>query len=112
LPHSADPTPPSCFRKSGSGIELFVRLTPKSASDSIEGLAEGLDGKVYLKARVRAVPEGGKANAALEKLLAKAFGVPRRDVAVVSGTTSRLKTVAIAGNASSLIATLTVMLEA
>ncbi len=46
---------------------------------------------------MRAVPEKGKANAALEKLLAKAVGVPRSAVAVIKGGTDRLKTVRIEG---------------
>ncbi|MGD9502903.1 MAG: DUF167 family protein, partial [Methyloceanibacter sp.] len=48
---------------------LKVRLTPKSSRDAIEGLAE-FGGETVLKARVRAVPEAGRANAALEKLIA------------------------------------------
>lgn len=48
-----------------------------------------------LTARVRAVPDKGKANAALEALLAKAFGVPKSAVSLRSGHTARLKTVQI-----------------
>lgn len=89
------------FRLRGDGVDLFVRLTPKSSSDALEGLAEAADGSVHLKARVRAVPEKGAANAALEKLLAKALGRP---VSIVAGGTSRLKTVRIAGDPASLTA--------
>jgi uncharacterized protein len=51
-----------------------------------------------LKARVRAVPEAGRANAALEALIAAWLGVPRSTVSVIQGGKSRLKRVAITGD--------------
>ncbi len=81
-----------------------MRLTPKSASDALEGPAEAADGSVHLRARVRAVPEKGAANAALSKLLASALGVPASTVSVVAGGTSRLKTVRVAGEPAALAA--------
>jgi uncharacterized protein YggU (UPF0235/DUF167 family) len=92
------------WRQTPSGIDLFVRLTPKSSSNALEGRAEAADASVHLKARVRAVPEKGAANAALEKLLAKALGVPGSAVSVVAGGTSRLKTVRVTGDPVSLVA--------
>lgn len=92
------------YRLRGDGIDLFVRLTPKSSADALEGLAEAADGSVHLKARVRAVPEKGAANAAMEKLLAKALGLPASIVSVVAGGTSRLKTVRVSGDPASLAA--------
>ena len=50
-----------------------------------------------LKVRVSAPPERGKANAAVERLIAKTLGIASGDVEVVSGTTSPRKRVAIAG---------------
>jgi uncharacterized protein (TIGR00251 family) len=90
------------FRETGDGISLSVRLTPRSSADAIEGVETTADGRAHLKARVRAVPEDGKANKALEKLVAKALRLPPRDVAVTAGTTSRLKTLAIAGDPAEL----------
>jgi uncharacterized protein len=49
------------------------------------------------RARVAAPPEGGRANAALAVLLADALGVPRDQVEVVAGHTSRRKLVEIEG---------------
>ncbi|THF57508.1 DUF167 family protein [Ollibium composti] len=89
-------------RPRDDGIDVFVRLTPKSSTDALEGAAEAADGSTHLKVRVRAVPEKGAANAALEKLLAKALGVPLSTVKVVTGGTSRLKTVRITGDAATL----------
>jgi uncharacterized protein (TIGR00251 family) len=84
-----------------SGVVLKVRLTPKSSRDAIEGLAD-FGGETVLKARVRAVPEGGRANAALVKLIAAWLELPARSVSVAQGTKSRLKHVAIEGEASEL----------
>lgn len=49
------------------------------------------------KARVAAPPERGRANAALEALLADALSVPRGSVRVVSGQGSRDKLVEVDG---------------
>lgn len=84
------------------GIDLVVRLTPKASADALEGPAQAADGSVHLKARVRAVPEKGAANAALERLLAGALGVPASTVRVVAGGSSRLKTVRIEGDPAAL----------
>ncbi|MDX8518926.1 DUF167 family protein [Mesorhizobium dulcispinae] len=90
------------FRARDDGIDLYVRLTPKAALDRIDGVETAADGRSHLKARVRAVPEKGAANTALERLLAKALGVPGSAVSVVAGGTSRLKTVRILGDAAEL----------
>ena len=87
---------PAWARRQSDAIVVFVRLTPKSSREALEGAEAAADGRVWLKARVRAVPEDGKANRALEKLVAKAAGVAKSDVAVTTGQTSRVKTVRIA----------------
>ncbi len=71
---------------------IRVRLTPRSGRNEIAGWRDEL-----LLVRVTAPPVDGKANAALERLIAKALGVPKRDVSVVSGARGREKSVAIAG---------------
>ncbi len=50
-----------------------------------------------MRARVTAPPVDGKANAALERLVANALGVPKSAVSVVSGARGREKTLAIEG---------------
>ncbi|RWG53957.1 MAG: DUF167 domain-containing protein [Mesorhizobium sp.] len=92
----------SPFRPRDDGIDLFVRLTPKAAVDRIEGIEMAADGRSHLKARVRAVPENGAANTALERMVAKALGVPGSAVSVVAGGTFRLKTLRIWGDAAEL----------
>lgn len=46
---------------------------------------------------MRAAPENNEANRALEKLIAKALGVPKSRVTVARGATARLKTLDIDG---------------
>ncbi|MAM63900.1 DUF167 domain-containing protein [Maritimibacter sp. UBA3975] len=69
-----------------SGAEFAVRVTPKAARN---GVSVEEDGR--LKVSVTIVPEGGKATAAVVKLLAHALGVAKSDLTLVRGTTSRDK---------------------
>ncbi len=80
-----------------SGLRILVRVTPKRASDTIEGVGALADGRAVLKLRVRAVPEDGRANAAAVKLIAKALGLAPSAVSIVAGATARLKTPSVAG---------------
>lgn len=100
------------FRLREDGVELFVRLTPKSSRDAIEGVETAADGRSHLVARVRAVPEKGEANAALERLLSKTLGVSRGAVSVVAGGTSRLKTVRVEGQPAELSRSLAAVAQA
>jgi uncharacterized protein len=90
----------------GGGVVLAVRLTPKGGRDAIDGIAQLADGRNVLKVRVRAAPSEGEANAALLRLIAKAAGVPPRDVALTAGATARIKQLAISGDGPTLIAAL------
>jgi hypothetical protein len=74
-----------------------VRLTPRSSADAVEGIEATADGPA-IKARVRAVPSDGEANAAVERLLADWLDVPKRTVSVTSGQKSRVKLLTVAGN--------------
>jgi uncharacterized protein (TIGR00251 family) len=89
-----------------TGLLLIIRLTPKSGRDALEGIAVLADGSAVLKARVRAAPSDGEANAALVTLLAKSLGVAPGQIAVVSGATSRVKRVMIGGGGVALAAAL------
>lgn len=72
-----------------------MRLKPSAGADTIDGWAEDEAGKAYLRVRVRAAPEDGKANKALEHLLAKSLGVAKSKVKVTRGATARLKAIDI-----------------
>jgi uncharacterized protein YggU (UPF0235/DUF167 family) len=67
------------------GRTLTLRVTPKASRNAIER-----DGDV-LRVYVTTVPENGKANAAVHKLLAKALGVPKSRLTLTRGDTARDK---------------------
>ena len=84
------------------GLSVTIRLTPKGGRDALDGIETLADGRPVLKARVRAAPTEGEANAALVALIAKALDVPRRTVTLAAGETSRIKRIAIEGHGAAL----------
>jgi uncharacterized protein (TIGR00251 family) len=80
------------------GVVVAVRLTPKGGRDAVEGVEQLADGRAVLKARVRAAPSEGEANAALVKLLARTLDVAPRDLELVAGATARVKRVRVTGD--------------
>lgn len=85
---------PFCLMAGGVGIN--VRLTPKASRNAISGIDATATGENYLKIMVTTVPEDGKANAALCKLLAKTWKLPAGRISVISGATSRHKKLLVA----------------
>ena len=79
-------------------MRVAVRVTPKARQTRIDGAETGGDEKSYLKVRVTAPPEKGKANQAMIKLLAKAWRVPRGQLTIVAGTKERNKTLLLRGD--------------
>ena len=75
----------------------MVRLTPKGGRDAIEGWVRDARGVALLKVRVAAPPTEGAANAALERLIAKALGCPKSAVWIVAGAQGRVKHLEIEG---------------
>ena len=71
---------------------IDVKVVPRAAKDEIVGWLEGT-----LKVRVQAPPEDGRANRALEELLAGALRLKKNAVTVAAGRASARKRVAIAG---------------
>ena len=64
---------------------LAIRVTPRSAKPGIGGWRAGADGREELEVRVSEAPAEGAANEAVMKLLSKALGISRSEVAIVSG---------------------------
>ena len=94
------------WRATLDGVIVACRLTPKGGRDAIDGAATLADGTRVLLVRVRAVPENGKANDALIRLIADKAGVPVSRARLVAGARSRVKQVAIEGDPAALIARL------
>ena len=95
------------FTEVADGLRVAVRLNPRASRAGIAGVGTDAAGKAYLKVRVNAPPEGGKANAALIRLLAKAWGVAPSRVTLAAGAKDRRKTVHVEGEAIELAALLT-----
>lgn len=76
-------------------LHFAVRVVPRASRSSVVGEHDGA-----LRVRVAAPPVRGAANEELLRVLARAFDVPRRDVEIASGHSSKLKQVCIRGAAS------------
>ena len=75
------------------GDALAVRVLPRARKNEILGLQE--DGR--LRIRLKAIPEGGKANQALIEFLAAVVQVPASDIQIISGATSQNKLILFEG---------------
>jgi uncharacterized protein len=95
------------FARTARGLRLKVKLTPKAAREQITGIERDAAGALWLGVRVRAVPEDGKANAALIRLLAKTWHLPASSIEIGGGAAARRKTLDLAGDAADLAAKLT-----
>ena len=82
----------SWLKVSPQAVEVQVRVVPRASRNEVAGLVGDA-----LKLRLRAPPVEGKANLALTEFLADQLGVRRRDIALISGETGRLKRVRISG---------------
>jgi uncharacterized protein (TIGR00251 family) len=74
-----------------TGATITIRATPNAARDRIT--RDGDDIRVY----TTAPPENGKANAAIQKLLAKALGCAPTNLTLIRGQTGRSKSFRIDG---------------
>ena len=73
---------------------LAIRVTTRSTKPGIGSWRAGADGSEELEVRVAEAPADGAANEAVAKLLAKALGISRSEVAIIAGHASRHKRVA------------------
>ena len=90
------------WRYSTQGISVALRVTPRGGRDDIDGVETLANGRTVVKVRVRAIADGGEANRAVTELLSKALEVPKARVRILSGTTSRLKQIAVDGDPAKL----------
>ena len=91
------------WRPTTDGLVIRFRLTPKASANAIGAIEATAEGPA-VKAKVRAVPADGAANAALERLVADWLDVPKSSVSLVSGGKSRIKSLAVRGEPCGLIA--------
>ena len=79
-------------REEGGAVVFSVRVAPRASRSAVLGVHDGA-----LKVALTAPPVEGAANAALIAFLAKALGVPKRDVVIEQGEASRSKLVRVTG---------------
>lgn len=72
-------------------MKIFVQVKPKAREEKIMKLSD-----TYFKVWVKELPEKGKANRAVIKVLADYFKVGQSDVEIILGSTSKIKIVKIA----------------
>ncbi|MBT5031162.1 MAG: DUF167 domain-containing protein [Proteobacteria bacterium] len=82
-------------------MKLKVKVVPGASRTEIVGWLGD-----ELKVRVIAVPEKGKANTAVVKVLAMALGIANSDIKLLSGATFQHKTFEINGLEDTVIAKL------
>lgn len=75
-----------------ASVRFRVRLQPRASRNEIVGLVDGA-----LRVRLHAPPVDGAANEALVAFLADRLAVPRRGVRIVTGASSRMKTIEVDG---------------
>jgi len=80
------------YTETDGALAFKVRVVPRASRSEVAGEHDGA-----LRVRVAAPPVEGAANEELARLLAKAFGVPARDVEITGGHTSKTKTVRVRG---------------
>lgn len=93
------------WRIAADGLVLHIRVTPRAGREALDGIEERPEGAV-LRVKVRALPSEGAANEAVVALIATVLDVPRREVAIASGHSARIKQVRIAGDGAALAARL------
>lgn len=99
------------YTRADNHVRLSVRLTPGGGRDAFDGMELAADGTSWLKARVSAPPEDGKANKALTQLLAKTLKVPKSAIVFISGETARKKILRIEGEPEDLVKKLQALVQ-
>lgn len=90
------------YSRHADHLRLAVRLVPGAGRTVIDGIEMLDDGGCFLRARVTAVAEDGKANKALIALLAKLLRQPKSAITIISGETARKKNLRIEGDPEDL----------
>ncbi len=93
-------------RPVADGVQVSLRVTPRGGRDAVRGLAVDAEGRPVVRLTVTAVPEDGRANAAVVALLARTWRVPKSSLTVVAGATDRSKVLHVAGDPADLAARL------
>ncbi len=86
------------FSQIEGGVSVWIHVTPRARREAVGGVHGD-----SLRVSVAAAPEGGEANAACEKLLAKTLGVANSCVEIAPRSKNRRKWVRISGDSDLLV---------
>lgn len=101
------PAEPAPFWPCRGGVKVRLRVSPRSASDRVLGLWHDPGSGTAVRVAVSKPAEGGKANAAVIRLLAREWGIAKSALSVAAGHTDRRKIVAVLGDPQRLLTQLT-----
>lgn len=87
-------------------MKFRLHVTPNARANAILGWEEDPAGGRSLRVRVAAPPTDGKANAVLREFLAKCLGIPKSQVSIDRGESSRHKTVSVPDDSAAAVAAL------
>lgn len=71
-------------------MKIFIKVKPKTKEEKVEKIDD-----VNFKVQVRELPEKGRANRAVIKVLADYFNINQSKIRIVSGSTSKIKIIEI-----------------
>jgi uncharacterized protein len=75
-----------CVNEAKGVVELAIKASPASSKNIIVGVEEG-----RLKIKLKSAPVDGEANKELVAFLSKSLKVPKSDIVIKSGQTSKMK---------------------
>jgi uncharacterized protein (TIGR00251 family) len=79
-----------CCRITGNDIHIAVKALPGASKTEFAGVKEQ-----RLRVRIASAPEDGRANAELSAFFAKNLGCPKKEIRLLRGEKSRIKTIAV-----------------
>ncbi|MDR3139656.1 MAG: DUF167 domain-containing protein [Treponema sp.] len=80
----------TCIRPGEDMLFLDIKVQPGASKNELTGIREG-----RLRIKISAPPEDGKANGELISFLAKTLDCAKKEIRILSGEKSRIKTLGI-----------------
>jgi uncharacterized protein (TIGR00251 family) len=93
----------SPLTRAREGVRVQVRLAPGARADGFRGVGRDARGRSALKLAVTAPAEKGRANAAMIRLLAKGWRLPKGAIQLAAGAGGRDKTLLVLGDPEELM---------
>ena len=83
------------YIESEKGLLLAVKVVPNAGSTQVKDVVKDAEGREFLRILVSCVPEKGKANKEVIKLLSKELKIPKSAFSIEVGETSHYKKILI-----------------